>query len=233
MMLDAVWTVLLVACWPVAVVLIVSGLPERRHRGIAVAGLLAIWFAMTAATRVPGIAALPDGALGILLPVLIGSAMLAATRAGRTIVAELSLAPLIALHVARFAGGGFLLLHEAGRLSNPFAAYAGWGDILAAGLAIPTAVFAARRLRGWLPLTLIWNIVGFADFCSAIFFATTSQPGSPLRLFLEPPGTAVIMDLPWRFIPGFYVPVLLLIHVAIFLHLRHVVRSRRSAESSQ
>ena len=221
-MLDALWTAILVGCAPVAIGLILHALPATGRQRIAIAIVLTAWFALTTATRIRGIDPVPGAAFSIFVPVLAGTALMVATSGGRALVAGLSLAPIVALHITRFAGGGFLLLHDAGRLSDPFAFYAGWGDVLTAAAAIPTALVVARRREGWRTWLLAWNLLGFADFCSAIFFGVTSQPGSPLRLFFEPPGASVLIELPWRFIPSYFVPLFLLTHVALFLRLAGV-----------
>jgi hypothetical protein len=96
---------------------------------------------------------------------------------------------------------------------------AGWGDRLAAGLAIPAAIVAYRQVEGWEKWVLAWNVIGLLDFVSAVTFGLTSQPGSPLQIFMEAPGTAILADLPWRTIPGFYVPLFIIAHIALFIRL--------------
>ncbi|MGL4404595.1 MAG: hypothetical protein ACRCT6_02475, partial [Notoacmeibacter sp.] len=104
-------------------------------------------------------------------------------------------------------------------LSNPFAFYAGWGDILAALLAIPAALIAWRAKEGWERWVLVWNVLGFTDFMFAVSLGVTSTAGSPLQLFFEAPGTGILGDLPWRFIPSYFVPLYIMIHVALFIRL--------------
>lgn len=116
---------------------------------------------------------------------------------------EVDVLPLVALHVTRWTGGMFLLLHAEGRLPNPFAFCAGLGDILAAVTAMPAAWAAYRRVPSWAAWVLAWNVVGTADFLLAILFGVSSQPGLPFRLFFEPPVAAVLTETPWRFIPAF------------------------------
>lgn len=98
---------------------------------------------------------------------------------------------LVWWHITRVIGGAFILLHAAGRLSNPFAAAAGWGDLLTAFLAIPASIVAYRKSAKREQLVFAWNVIGFIDFVSAVTFGLTSQPGSPLRVFMEPPGAAL------------------------------------------
>jgi hypothetical protein len=60
---------------------------------------------------------------------------------------------------------------------------------------------------------LAWYVVGVVDFITAVFLGATSQPGSPIRIFFDAPGTALLGALPRRFIPAYFVP--------LFLILRH------------
>ena len=81
---------------------------------------------------------------------------------------------------------------------------------------------AASRAPGWRPLAFIWNVVGAADLVAAVGLGVTSAVYSPLRLFTEGPGTALMAALPMFLIPGFVVPLLMLTHVAVFARLGHV-----------
>jgi hypothetical protein len=40
-----------------------------------------------------------------------------------------------------------------------------------------------------------------------------------VRLFLAEPGTAILGQLPWRFIPSYFVPLYMLIHIGLFIRL--------------
>jgi hypothetical protein len=124
------------------------------------------------------------------------------------------------------------LLALEGRLSNPFAFYAGWGDILAATLAIPAALIAWRAKEGWEKWVLSWNVIGFVDFVSAVSLGTTSATGSPLQLFFEAPGTGILGELPWRFIPSYFVPLYIMIHIALFIRLVPAVFGKASLAKS-
>jgi hypothetical protein len=212
-MLDTFGYVSLGLFGPLAIGVIVRALPVIGWVRIGIATVLTAWFVFTA------IAPLRGAVFGIILPVVAAPFIYAASATARAAVAGMHLPSLIALHISRLAGGFFILLHADGRLANPFAAAAGWGDLLAATLAIPAAIIAYRAKPGWEKWVLAWNVIGFTDFLSAVFFGATSQPGSPIQLFFEPPGAALLGQLPWRFIPGYFVPLYLIIHVAIFVRL--------------
>jgi hypothetical protein len=96
-----------------------------------------------------------------------------------------------------------------------------------ATLAIPAAVIAWHARPGWERWVLGWNVIGFADFISAVTLGVLSQPGSPLRIFFDAPGTALLGELPWRFIPSYFVPLYLMVHIALFVRLVPAVFDRR------
>jgi hypothetical protein len=218
-MLDLVQYVFMAISAPVALYVLLRALPLNRAQSWSLGVFLTGWFLLTALTQIPRVGPFPGALFGIVLPVLGLSIFLMLNPGARAIIAGAKVPLLVGLHTTRLAGGLFILLAAEGRLSNPFAAIAGWGDILAATLAIPAAIIAWRARPGWETWVLAWNVIGFLDFMSAIGLGITSQPASPLRLFFEMPGTAILGELPWRFIPSFFVPLYIVIHVALFIRL--------------
>jgi hypothetical protein len=224
--LDLVQSIFMITCPPVAITVILRALPLSQIQTWGLGLLLASWFALTALTRIPPVGRLPGALFGIVFPVLAISIFMLRSEAARRIIAGINVPLLVGLHVTRLAGGLFILLHAEGRLSNPFAAIAGWGDILAATLAIPATIIAWSARPGWEKWVLAWNVIGFLDFMSAIGLGITSQPGSPLRLFYDLPGTAILGELPWRFIPSYFVPLYIMTHVVLFIRLVPKLRTR-------
>jgi hypothetical protein len=68
-------------------------------------------------------------------------------------------------------------------------------------------------------LVLVWNSVGLLDLLDAAALGMTSAPGSPLQLFFDAPGSAIMATLPWAIIPVFLVPQLIVGHLAIYRRL--------------
>jgi hypothetical protein len=126
---------------------------------------------------------------------------------------------MVAVQAGRLLGAFFLLLHADGRLPWTFAAGAGWGDITIAALAVPLAWAVHRRTAGWWTATLIWNALGFLDLVGAVTLGIGSAPGSPLQFLNEHPDSGTMGTLPWLLVPGFLVPIYLLLHLAVFARL--------------
>ncbi len=108
------------------------------------------------------------------------------------------------------------MLYAAGRLAPTFALAAGWGDIAVATAAPLVAWAIHRRAAGWRGLALAWNTLGFADLVTAVTLGVGSAAGSPIRFIHEAAGSNIMSSLPWMLIPGFMVPLYLLMHLAIF-----------------
>jgi hypothetical protein len=134
-------------------------------------------------------------------------------------------AVLIAANAGRLIGAFFLALYAAGRLPATFARSAGWGDIAVGALAIPLAWAVHRRAPGWRILALAWNTLGMADLITAVTLGVGSTSDSPLRFIFERPDSSAVTALPWVLIPGFLVPLYLMVHIAIFAQLAHRARS--------
>ena len=160
-MVDAlgyIW--LIVLGGPFIIAVIVLALPlDARMRWI-VASNLGAWFLFTLFTAFPSVGRVPGSVLGIAIPVLAAVVLYFLSPLVQRAVAGANVPYLVGVHATRVAGGAFILLHAAGRLSNPFAAAAGWGDLLTACLAIPTAIVAYRQLAGWEKWVFAWNVMG-------------------------------------------------------------------------
>jgi hypothetical protein len=199
-------------------------LSKTVHGRLRAALIIAVWFAGVVAlgatealdnqtgVGVPGLA------IAIILPVAALCAAFFALQRVREAMTAIPLPVLIAVNILRVLGVSFILLYFAHRLAAPFAPVAGWGDVLVGITAGPIAWVAARKATRARELVLVWNIIGFLDLTLAVGLGATSSPG-PIRLFMDPPGSAIMTTLPWIIIPCFLVPSLLSTHIAIFSRL--------------
>ncbi len=175
-----------------------------------------IWLWLIAALLVGNsgwLARLPFPAVPVILLGLTGLLLLGYARlAGlRHWIDGLDLRALVLLHVTRFVGIYFLVLYSRGILPRDFAVPAGWGDIVVAALAIAVCVLPlapptrARAIR-------FWNVLGLVDLLLVVATAA--------RLSLANDGQMrAWTTLPLSLLPTFLVPLLLFVHVIIFLRL--------------
>ena len=145
--------------------------------------------------------------LGLTALLLVNSATLPGLRHW---LAGLDIRRLVAVHLTRFAGVYFLVLHGRGQLPYDFAVKGGWGNIaVATGALILVLVPNLLARRGWL---LAWNVFGFLDI---LFVVTTaarlaSADSSSMRALLR---------LPLSMLPTFLAPLIIATHVWIFMRL--------------
>lgn len=129
----------------------------------------------------------------------------------RTWASHLSLRALALVHVVRFVGAYFLILHARGELPYSFAVPGGWGDIAVAGTALIVSFVPPDHPNGrrvW----FIWNALGLADI---LFVVVTAA-----RLGLDDPTSMRALTLlPLSLLPTFVVPIIIASHVVLFVRL--------------
>ena len=113
---------------------------------------------------------------------------------------------LVLLHLTRLVGFYFFLLCSRGELPFAFAAPAGWGDIIAAALAV--LLLALSDARNW-SMLIVWNTIGLTDILFVVMTA--------LRLGLENRQSMhALREFPLSLLPMFLVPLIIVSHVLIF-----------------
>ncbi|HSC09288.1 MAG TPA: hypothetical protein VLD59_20870 [Steroidobacteraceae bacterium] len=197
----------------------------RARTSLALAAL--VWFGAVVLLGETGVlAANPLGIVGIgalvLAPIVILAYLAGRVPLLRQVLLQTPVPIFVLVHVGRILGIGFLVLHAQGRLAAPFAPVAGWGDIFIALTAVPVALLLASRPGvASRNLALAWNTLGMIDLVVAVGLGVTSAPDSPLQVFTQAPGTAVMSGLPMLLVPVFLVPLYFLSHMAIFHRLLH------------
>jgi hypothetical protein len=114
---------------------------------------------------------------------------------------------LAAFHAFRFFGMNFLVAgFVSSELSSNFASQVGWGDFIAALLALVSMAALSWRWSIAIPVVWIFNIWGTLDLLNAYYMGATQ---------LRDPGLMAA----GIYVPALYVPLLLVSHVLIFLLL--------------
>lgn len=114
---------------------------------------------------------------------------------------------LAAFNAFRFLGMNFMVAgFVSGQLSPDFGAEVGWGDLIAATLALVSMAALSWRWSIAVPIVWIFNVWGTLDLLNAYYMGVTKiqNPG----LF----GAGI-------YIPALYVPLLLVSHVLVFMIL--------------
>ncbi len=196
----------------------------RLFTGSVVIGL-AVWASLAALLGQAGLFQTDIGGIPIAIVAAITipvAGFLVAWRAipaVRAYVEAQDLALLTALQGWRVVGAVFVFLWAYGQLPAVFALPAGLGDV-AVGLIAPFAAIAvARKMPGWRRAANGVVIAGLADFAVAVVTGIGSIDGNFLN-FTGAPSNAIINALPLVLIPGFLVPVFIILHVMAIIKMR-------------
>jgi hypothetical protein len=233
-MIDVLIAVGITAGAAAVIALLVANSPAVGWSRRVLALVLTGWFALVVllgALRLLQPERLGTVGVGVLalFPVILGVYVGARIGVVRRVVLAIPTPALILTHAGRILGGTFLVLYAVGRLTAPFATVSGWGDIAVGCIAAPLALLATRASPGRRAAVLVWNALGLADLTVAVALGIASAPDSPLPLFPEAPGSAVMAELPMLLIPGFLVPLYCLVHLALFYRLRNARSTALSA----
>jgi hypothetical protein len=147
--------------------------------------------------------------VGLTAAVLAAGAVLPGFRAW---LAAVDARLLVGLHLTRFVGIYFLVLHDRGALPYAFAVPGGWGDIAVASLAVILLAIGPPR-DGWRRAAyVLWNTFGLADIVFVV--ATAARLGAA-----DPGSMAALLELPLSLLPTFLVPLIIASHVVLALRL--------------
>ena len=224
MNIDLIGSIELTASAAIVIAALSIGFGANAATRIRIAVSLGLWFVLVvilAVTRAlyyeHGLGA-PGLGLAVALPIAILCITVARVKSLQENFHRVSLWLLVGVHTVRLLGISFIILYVSGRLPAPFAPVAGWGDIFVGATAVPVAWLACRRTRSARAILWTWNVVGITDLIAAVALGATSSPG-PVRLIFAEPSSAIMTTLPWLLIPGFLVPLLLAVHISVFVRL--------------
>ena len=210
----------------------------RKHSSmtLVVAFVLAVWLALVFLLGASGTFVRPPGTLplpilvGALAPIIAFLAGLWRLREFRDFVLAIDLRLALGIQAWRFAGLGFLALYAYRVLPGLFAWPAGLGDI-AIGVSAPWLILALiRRPRFAAGNTfVVWNLLGILDLIVAV---GTGALASALALGAGEVTTAPMARLPLVLIPGYFVPLFVMLHLAALLQARRLATAECSPERS-
>jgi len=186
--------------------------------------VLALWYVVVFALGAAGAFVRPAGsppipiALGATLPIAAFLAAYRLSHAFRAFVLAADLRFLAAVQAWRLGGFWFLALYAHDLLPGLFAWPAALGD-MAVALAAPWIIVRLVRdpafagSRGF----VLWNILGILDLVVAVSMGALSSGVVP---GLVPVTTAVMAQMPLVLIPGFFVPLFIMLHLAALFQAR-------------
>jgi len=187
--------------------------------------VLALWFLVVFFLGANGAFVTPPGKppLAILIAVLAPMAAFIVGYLGwsafRAFILSADPVLLSAIQAWRAAGLGFLALAAHGVLPGLFAWPAGLGDI-AIGLTAPWVAIALVRRSAFLssPIFAVWNLLGILDLVVAVSMGALNSgfiPGVVREVT-----TAPMAQLPLVLIPGYLVPLFIILHLSVLFQAR-------------
>ena len=224
-MLDFLGFIVTLALMVFAVIAVITFMDVSQSAKLTMAALAGLWIGIAAAAGSAGTIAIskPFPVVGLFVAVpLVAAAIAAAWPRARAAMLSIPMPLMIGLNAGRIWAVLFLLLGVEGRLAGPFPHLAGWGDIITGVLALPVAWLAKDAGTRHFNTIAAWNLFGAADLILALTLGVTSVEGSPLQIFMAPPGSAAMLQLPWSFTPTVLVPFWLILHAIIWAQLRHL-----------
>jgi hypothetical protein len=224
-MLDFLGFIVTLALMVLAVNAVITFMDVSQSAKLTLAALAGLWIGITAAAGSTGMIAIskPFPVVGLFVAVpLVAAAIVAVWPRARTAMLSIPMPLMIGLNAARIWAVLFLLLAVEGRLAGPFPHFAGWGDIITGVFALPVAWLAKDAGTRRLNAIAAWDLFGAANLILALTLGVTSVGGSPWQIFMAPPGSAAMLQLPWSFVPTVLVPFWLILHAIIWVQLRRL-----------
>src|SRR5258708_4026086 len=201
--------------------------------GLVVTMALALWLGLVflLAAR-GGFVASPDSPplpifLGVAVPLAVFFAAYFGWGAFRAFVLSADLRLVSAIQAWRWAGLGFLSLYAHGVLPGLFAFPAGLGD-MAIGVTAPWILLGLVRDSSFVTKRrfVIWNIMGILDLVVAVSMGTICSgflPGITGNVT-----TSGMAQLPLVLIPGYMVPLFIMLHLTALFQARRLPRLGKS-----
>ncbi len=136
----------------------------------------------------------------------------------------------VLLGLQSFRIGVELFLHQLwiGGLIPKMLTFEGANVDIFLGASAPVIAWLSTRGRMGMKVALVWNVLGLASLANVVTRAVLTAPG-PLNLIHAETPNLMLGTFPFLFIPGFFVPLAVALHVlairAIGSRLRKVMQS--------
>jgi len=123
-----------------------------------------------------------------------------------------------------------LFLHELWQagLIPKMLTFAGANLDIYVGASAPLLAWLAARAKAGIRVALIWNVLGLLVLANVVLRAVFTTPG-PLNLIRAEVPDLMIGTFPFMFIPGFFVPLAVVLHVLALRQISIAMRSKRPA----
>lgn len=168
----------------------------------------------------------PPGTAFLVLPVfLFVFLVLARSKAGARVAAAFPLLLLIGAQAFRVPVELFLHQLWLDGLAPRMLTYEGANFDILVGLSAPLIAIMTTRGRFGKAIALFWSVGGLASLANVAVRALLTAPGAANIIHAEVPNLA-IGTFPFTYIPGFFAPLALVLHVLAIRSLRASLESK-------
>jgi len=159
--------------------------------------------------------------VSLAIPVALFALIYRLSAAFRSFIKGLDPVTLTLMQSWRVLGSVFMVLYLFDMLPAVFAYPAGLGDV-AIGLTAPFVALKLLRDPDYAGSRkfVIWNGLGLFDFVLAVVSGTLASGAFGTALLGGGPTSALMSSLPLAIIPGFIVPLYILLHISALISVR-------------
>ncbi len=183
--------------------------------------VLAAWFVFTLLMSLGGVlgrdvmhAPIPLGVAAVL-PIIVFFVWYWNSPAFQRLSLSLDLRKLTLAQTWRVTGFVFIILYCQRYLPGVFALPAGLGD-MAIGITAPVVASMLRAARFPKNIFVLWNVLGMLDMVMAVSLGVLAS----LPFFRGEITTRHMGEFPLSMIPGFFVPLFLILHLIALIQVR-------------
>ena len=203
-----------------------------RRAAIGVVVGLALWFLYIGVLVHFGIpqntTLRPPGAMFILLPVVIFFVVFIVRTAGTPTALAFPLSLLLGAQTFRIVVELFLHQLYIEGVIPKMLTYQGANLDIYIGVSAP--LIAVWAMRGRLKLARIWNVLGISALTNVVVRAVLSAPG-PWNLIHTQVPNLMMGRFPFLLIPGFLMPLAIVLHVLAIQSIRRQMKQGASSQS--
>jgi hypothetical protein len=217
-----------------AVIVLLSARYRNSQFAFGLLAALCAWFIYVGVLGYLGVIAntamFPPGVALIFVPVVVFLVLFivrVGSSAGGSVALAFPLWVLIGTQVFRV--GVELFIHQLwiNGLVPKMLTFAGANVDIYIGASAPVIAWLSMRGQWGQRLALLWNILGLLSLANVVTRAVLTAPG-PLHLIHAEVPNRMIGTFPFMFIPGFFVPLAVVLHV---LAIRSIVSHGRTAQT--
>ncbi len=190
---------------------------QRKRNFLSAVAIIITWLIYTAIISFSGLLndfdAMPPRLLLVILPPIVIIGVLFASHEFLKLTEQINIFWFTYLQSFRIVVEFILWLLYKYQIIPVQMSFQGLNFDLFVGISAPFVAYYCFRKKTWSPhIALWWNIAGIVLLLNFVVIAALSTP-YPFRYFTNNPANYIVFHFPFVWLPGFVVPVALLLHL--------------------